>query len=109
RTTLSLHDALPIYSGRVTLHDVEQLLAWVETQSSRHEITFMPARVLMQDFTGVPAIVDLAAMRDAVAARGGNPQLVNPLGAVDLGIDQSVMVDAFGSDGALSINTAIEM
>src|SRR5690606_31774982 len=109
RTTLSLHDALPIYSGRVTLHDVEQLLAWVETQSSRHEISFMPARVLMQDFTGVPAIVDLAAMRDAVAARGGNPELVNPLSAVDLVIDHSVMVDRFADDDAFRINAEIEM
>src|SRR5690606_4120909 len=96
-------------SGKVSLHDVEQLLAWVETQSSCHEISFMPARVLMQDFTGVPAIVDLAAMRDAVAARGGNPQLVNPLSAVDLVIDHSVMVDHFADDDAFRVNAEIEM
>src|SRR5690606_36381484 len=74
-----------------------------------HEISFMPARVLMQDFTGVPAIVDLAAMRDAVAARGGNPELVNPLSAVDLVIDHAVMVDRFADDDAFRINGEIEL
>ena len=96
-------------SGRVTLHDVEQLLAWVETGNSRHEISFMPARVLMQDFTGVPAIVDRAAMRDAVATRGGDPALVNPLSAVDLVIDHSVMVDHFANDESFRLNTELEM
>ena len=93
----------------VTTADIEQLLAWTDTQSSSHEITFMPARVLMQDFTGVPAIVDLAAMRDAVAARGGDPALVNPLNPVDLVIDHSVTVDRFANDSAFKDNVAIEM
>lgn len=93
----------------VTTDDIEQLVAWTDTQSSDHEITFMPARVLMQDFTGVPAIVDLAAMRDAVAARGGDPAVVNPLNPVDLVIDHSVTVDRFATDSAYEDNVAIEM
>ncbi len=71
---------------------------------SDKEIAFRPARVLMQDFTGVPAVVDLAAMRDAMAGLGGDPKKINPLAPVDLVIDHSVMVDAFGSDKAFQIN-----
>ena len=67
------------------------------TQSSEREIAFRPARVLMQDFTGVPAVVDLAAMRDAMAALGGDPEKINPLVPVDLVIDHSVIVDEFGN------------
>jgi aconitate hydratase len=93
----------------VTLHDIEQLLQWPETASSSHEISFLPARVLMQDFTGVPAVVDLAAMRDAVAAAGGDPALVNPLIPVDLVIDHSVTVDAFAQDSSYRDNVALEM
>ncbi|MDP1932793.1 MAG: aconitate hydratase AcnA [Gammaproteobacteria bacterium] len=93
----------------VTLHDVQQLLLWPETRSSDHEINFMPARVLMQDFTGVPAVVDLAAMRDAVARKGGDPALVNPLNPVDLVIDHSVMVDHFAQGSAYQDNVEIEM
>jgi aconitate hydratase len=93
----------------VTLHDIEQLLQWPETASSSHEISFLPALVLMQDFTGVPAVVDLAAMRDAVAAAGGDPALVNPLIPVDLVIDHSVTVDAFAQDSSYRDNVALEM
>ncbi|MES3008663.1 MAG: aconitate hydratase AcnA [Pseudomonadota bacterium] len=93
----------------VTLHDIEQLLHWPDTASSSHEISFLPARVLMQDFTGVPAVVDLAAMRDAVAAAGGDPAVVNPLIPVDLVIDHSVTVDAFAQDSSYRDNVALEM
>ena len=70
---------------------------------SDREIAFRPARVLMQDFTGVPAVVDLAAMRDAMAHLGGDPNKINPLAPVDLVIDHSVMVDAFGTAKALPV------
>ena len=71
-------------------------------KSSSREIAYRPARVLMQDFTGVPAVVDLAAMRDAIVNLGGDPDKINPLSPVDLVIDHSVMVDAFGSADAFS-------
>ncbi len=89
--------------------DVQQLLNWTQQRKSDHEVAFLPARVLMQDFTGVPAVVDLAAMRDAVAAKGGNPGLINPINPVDLVIDHSVTVDAFASDTAYRDNVRIEM
>jgi aconitate hydratase len=98
-----------VEKGFATANDVKTLLQWPETRQSDHEISFMPARVLMQDFTGVPAVVDLAAMRDAVAARGGDPERVNPLNPVDLVIDHSVMVDRFASDSAYEDNVRIEM
>src|SRR5207237_7490850 len=72
------------------------------------EIAFMPARVLMQDFTGVPAIVDLAAMRDAMKTLGGDPALINPLLPAELVIDHSVQVDEFGNARAFSVNAALE-
>ncbi len=72
------------------------------------EIAFRPARVLMQDFTGVPAVVDLAAMRDGINMLGGDPEKINPLVPVDLVIDHSVIVDAFGSENALKINVEHE-
>ncbi len=75
--------------------------AWLKTRTSDREIAFRPARVLMQDFTGVPAVVDLAAMRDAMAQLGGDPKKINPLAPVDLVIDHSVMVDDFGIDRRL--------
>jgi aconitate hydratase len=82
----------------VTGEDLKAIAAWVENRGSvEHEISFRPARVLMQDFTGVPAVVDLAAMRDAMTALGGNPEKINPLSPVDLVIDHSVMVDFFGT------------
>jgi aconitate hydratase len=82
---------------------------WLNTKSSNHEIGFMPARVLMQDFTGVPAIVDLAAMRDAAKALGKDSLKVNPLIPVDLVIDHSIQVDSSGSSDSLKKNVAIEM
>src|ERR1700712_2329842 len=80
----------------VTSADIEFLAKWHPKAEADREIAFMPARVLMQDFTGVPAIVDLAAMRDAMKTLGGNPEKINPLAEVDLVIDHSVMIDNFG-------------
>lgn len=93
----------------VTRDDITALATWLNSQSSQHEIAYRPARVLMQDFTGVPAIVDLAAMRDALKALGGNPDAINPLNPVDLVIDHSVQVDQFGNQKAFLANTDIEM
>ncbi|HBA35462.1 MAG TPA: aconitate hydratase, partial [Gammaproteobacteria bacterium] len=92
----------------VTTDDVKALAGWTPDNRAEHEIAFSPARVVLQDFTGVPAIVDLAAMRDAVAELGGNPLAVNPRIPVELVIDHSVMVDHFGSPAALEENTDIE-
>ena len=89
--------------------DVEAVARWLENKGRvEHEIGFSPARVLMQDFTGVPAVVDLAAMRDATTALGGDPQRVNPLVPVDLVIDHSVMVDVFGRPDAYARNVELE-
>jgi aconitate hydratase len=89
--------------------DLKAIAAWVENRGSvQHEISFRPARVLMQDFTGVPAVVDLAAMRDAMTALGGDPEKINPLNPVDLVIDHSVMVDHFGNASAFGDNVARE-
>jgi aconitate hydratase len=89
--------------------DIEALAAWVKNKGSvEHEIAFRPARVLMQDFTGVPAVVDLAAMRDAMSALGANPEKINPLNPVDLVIDHSVMVDYFGTPKAFKENVSKE-
>ena len=93
----------------VTGDDLKALADWLIERTSRREIQYRPARVLMQDFTGVPAVVDLAAMRAAVAKAGGDPQRINPLSPVDLVIDHSVMVDRFGDDKAFSENVDIEM
>lgn len=93
----------------VTEADLKALAAWLQTRSSEREIQYRPARVLMQDFTGVPAVVDLAAMRAAVAKAGGDPQRINPLSPVDLVIDHSVMVDKFASPAAFGENVDIEM
>lgn len=93
----------------VTEEDINALVQWTKTKTSHHEIAFRPARVLMQDFTGVPAIVDLAAMRDAMKALGNDPLKINPLSRVDLVIDHSVQVDAFNSANALSKNTQLEI
>ena len=81
----------------VTTKDIEALAAWLKTQKSDTEIAYRPARVLMQDFTGVPAVVDLAAMREAMVSLGGDAEKINPLVPVDLVIDHSVMVDEFGT------------
>ncbi|MCG8382127.1 MAG: aconitate hydratase AcnA [Gammaproteobacteria bacterium] len=92
----------------VTTDDVKALAGWIPDNRAEHEIAFSPARVVLQDFTGVPAIVDLAAMRDAVTELGGNPLAVNPRIPVELVIDHSVMVDHFGTPAALNENTDIE-
>lgn len=89
--------------------DVEKILDWVNTSQKDEEIPFKAARVILQDFTGVPAVVDLAAMRDAVARLGGNPSIINPAVPVDLVIDHSVQVDAAGSANAVAINQGLEM
>lgn len=93
----------------VSAADLKALADWLGPRSSEREIQYRPARVLMQDFTGVPAVVDLAAMRAAVAAAGGDPQRINPLSPVDLVIDHSVMVDRFASQAAFEQNVEIEM
>ena len=93
----------------VTVDDAKAMAAWLDDRRSTREIAFRPARVLMQDFTGVPAVVDLAAMRDAMAALGGDPNKINPLSPADLVIDHSVQVDRSGSDSAFADNVAIEM
>jgi len=88
--------------------DIEAIVNWDAAAEPSKEIAYMPARVLMQDFTGVPAIVDLAAMRDAIVKLGGNADQINPLAPAELVIDHSVQVDAFGSDEALAKNAKIE-
>src|SRR5690606_13715321 len=88
---------------------IRALVAWLEERRSDREIQFRPTRVLMQDFTGVPAVVDLAAMRDAVARAGGDARRINPISPVDLVIDHSVMVDHFGTPDAFAANVEIEM
>jgi aconitate hydratase len=92
----------------VTQEDVKRLAAWEPRQPAAAELPFLPARVVMQDFTGVPCIVDLAAMRDAVRRMGGNPSKINPMVLVDLVIDHSVQVDFFGSPLALQRNAEVE-
>jgi aconitate hydratase len=92
----------------VTTEHLEALVAWLEARRSEQEIAYRPARVLMQDFTGVPAVVDLAAMRQAMLDLGGDPKRINPLSAVDLVIDHSVQVDAFGNPRAFQINVERE-
>src|SRR5579872_1970663 len=88
--------------------DILALATWDVRGGAEREIAFRTSRVLLQDFTGVPAVVDLAAMRDAIAALGGNPQLINPLQPVDLVIDHSVQVDEYGNQAAFLINTELE-
>ncbi|MDR1922844.1 MAG: aconitate hydratase [Planctomycetaceae bacterium] len=92
----------------ITEQDVSKLAAWRHDANVPFEIPFMPARVLLQDFTGVPAVVDLAAMRSAMYRLGGNPNLINPLIPVDLVIDHSVQTDFYGSRDALAKNIALE-
>ncbi|MBH3004840.1 aconitate hydratase AcnA [Serratia nevei] len=93
----------------VQVDDLKAIVAWLQTGHADREIAYRPARVLMQDFTGVPAVVDLAAMREAVQRLGGNVDQVNPLSPVDLVIDHSVTVDEFGDDNAFEDNVRIEM
>jgi len=92
----------------VTRADIEALLEWDPAATPSHEIAFTPARVILQDFTGVPCVVDLAAMRDAIVRLGGSAERVNPLNPAELVIDHSVQVDEYGFPGALAANTAIE-
>jgi aconitate hydratase len=92
----------------VTAADIKAVHAWLKTKTSDREIAFRPARVLMQDLTGVPAVVDLAAMRDAMKTLGGDPEKINPLAEVDLVIDHSVMVDNFGAKDSFKKNVVIE-
>ena len=105
-----LENLLRFEDGRaVTLDDVRALAGWAETRRGGREIGYRPARVLMQDFTGVPALVDLAAMRAAMARLGGDADRIEPLTPVDLVIDHSVTVDRFGTAGAFKENVALEM
>ncbi|MBL6928674.1 MAG: aconitate hydratase AcnA [Rhodospirillales bacterium] len=104
-----LENLLRYEDGRtVSVDDARALADWVKDRRSDREIAFRPARVLMQDLTGVPAVVDLAAMRDAMVALGGDPKAINPLSPVDLVIDHSVMVDHAGTPDALKRNMEIE-
>lgn len=93
----------------VTTADIQALATWLQHRTSTHEIAYRPARVLMQDFTGVPAIVDLAAMRAAMEKMQAKPAAINPLSSVDLVIDHSIQVDAYGSADSLNINSQLEM
>ncbi len=104
-----LENLLRREDGRTVRRDeIEKLARWDPTKTPDDEIAFMPARVLMQDFTGVPAVVDLAAMRDAMQAMGGDPTKVNPLLPAELVIDHSVIVDEFGTPTAFQVNADLE-
>ncbi len=104
-----LENLLRYEDGRsVTKEDIQAFSTWLSTKTSDREIAFRPARVLMQDFTGVPAVVDLAAMRDAMKTLGGDPEKINPLAPVDLVIDHSVMVDYFGTKDSFKKNVTRE-
>ena len=92
----------------VTVDDIKALGLWIDARRSDREIAYRPARVLMQDFTGVPAVVDLAAMRDAMTKLGGDARAINPLSPVDLVIDHSVMVDDFGGPDSFQKNVDME-
>ncbi|MGH9385870.1 MAG: aconitate hydratase AcnA [Vicinamibacterales bacterium] len=95
-------------NGFVKAADIRALASWDPQAATHNEISFMPARVLLQDFTGVPCVVDLAAMRDGIVALGGDPEKVNPLQPVELVIDHSVQVDHFGTPLALALNADLE-
>jgi len=104
-----LENLLRHEDGRnVTKEDIEALAGWQPSGGAEAQIAFSPARVILQDFTGVPAVVDLAAMRDAMAKLGGDPALINPQIPVDLVVDHSVMVDRFASLDALDLNRKLE-
>jgi aconitate hydratase len=94
--------------GDVRVEDIDALASWDPQKQSEHEIAFTPARVVLQDFTGVPAVVDLAAMRDAVVKLGGKAESINPLSPAELVIDHSVQVDHYGTSSALEKNTTVE-
>lgn len=99
------------YEDKISVNrdDIQAVGDWLKTKTSDREIAYRPARVLMQDFTGVPAVVDLGAMRDAIKQLGGNPEKINPLSPVDLVIDHSIQVDAYASADAMQINSDMEM
>src|SRR5438045_3504585 len=104
-----LENLVRLENGRtVSVDDIKAMGAWLGTKSSDREIAFRPARVLMQDLTGVPAVVDLAAMRQAMLDLGGDPNKINPLSPVDLVIDHSVQIDQFGSPQAFAANVKKE-
>lgn len=104
-----LEAAVRQFDGRAITEDhVKQIASWGDAQDHNKEIPFIPARIVLQDFTGVPVVVDLAAMRDTVKKAGGDPKQINPLVPVDLVIDHSVMVDAFGTPEALEYNMNVE-
>src|SRR5438105_1215708 len=94
--------------GRSSAAEVEAVAGWVAAEEPSREISFMPARVLLQDFTGVPCVVDLAAMRDAIHDLGGDPERINPLIPVELVIDHSVQVDDFATRMSLQRNVELE-
>lgn len=104
-----LENLLRYEDGRsVTVDDIKAMAAWLVNRRSDQEIAYRPARVLLQDLTGVPAVVDLASMREAMVALGGDPTRINPLTPVDLVIDHSVMIDNFGTKDAFAKNVEIE-
>src|SRR5579885_951502 len=104
-----LENLLRTEDGRnVKREDIRALASWNGKTRSEKEIAFTPSRVLMQDFTGVPAVVDLAAMRDAMKNLGGDPALINPLQPAELVIDHSVQVDEFGKAQAFAMNAQLE-
>src|SRR5881394_1535308 len=104
-----LENLLRREDGRtVTPAEIERLARWDPTKTPDDEIAFMPARVLMQDFTGVPAVVDFAAMRDAMKRMGGDPRRINPLQPAELVIDHSVQVDQYGAPEAFRTNAEME-
>ena len=104
-----LENLLRFEDGKsVTTDDIKAFSQWLDNKGGASEIAYRPARVLLQDFTGVPAVVDLAAMREAVVELGADPKKINPISPVDLVIDHSVMVDHFGDDKSADLNTEIE-
>ncbi|MCZ8514148.1 aconitate hydratase AcnA [Paenibacillus filicis] len=104
-----LEAAIRQFDGKaITSEHVKQIAGWASERDANKEIPFIPARIVLQDFTGVPVVVDLAAMRDTMKRAGGDPKRINPLVPVDLVIDHSVMVDAFGSKDAIGINEKLE-
>jgi aconitate hydratase len=104
-----LENLLRYEDGKTVTHeDIEALIKWDPQAEPDCEIAYRPARVLMQDFTGVPAVVDLAAMRDAMTTLGGDPDRINPLQPAELVIDHSVQVDSYGSDKSMDLNSELE-
>src|SRR6202167_4842299 len=104
-----LENLLRTEDGRnVKKEDIRSMAGWNKNSKPDQEIAFTPSRVLLQDFTGVPCVVDLAAMRDAMRQLGGDPALINPLQPVELVIDHSVQVDEFGTTNAFDVNALLE-